>query len=86
MPRCLYRDQVKTKAVRSAWEEGMHMQSCLISEAARTTSHPQLRKEACTRSEVTPLSLMFRRKNDENSKGRKLPDKYTGLPASFCQC
>lgn len=56
----------------------MHRQSCLTSEAARTTSHPRLRKEACSRSEITPLSLMVRRKDDENSKGRKLPDKHTG--------
>lgn len=76
MPRCLYRDL--SKAVRSAWGEGMHRQSCLTSEAARTTSHPRLRKEACSRSEITPLSLMVRRKDDENSKGRKLPDKHTG--------
>lgn len=80
LPRCLYRDPVKTKTVRSAWGEGMHRQSSLISEAAGITSHPQLRKEACTRSEVTPLSLMFKRKNDENSKGRKLPDKHTEPP------
>lgn len=55
-------DLVETRAVSAVWEEGVHRQGCLASEAARTTSHPYLRKEACTRSEVTSLTLGFREK------------------------